>query len=228
MATVNPTGTNDVLNNLFTDYGSTTNKTDASVMQEASDRFLTMLVTQLKNQDPLNPLDNAEVTSQLAQINTVTGIEKLNATLSSLLDGYGESQAMQAANMIGRTVLIAGDTMQLTDNGALGGIKLDGPADQVLVSVLDASGATVYSDNLGAYSDPGSFAFFWDGTTNAGEKAPNGAYTIRVTATQGDQSVPVTGMQAGMVNAVVRDKTGFLLDLGSLGKVSFANVQQIL
>jgi len=223
----NSAGTENIINDLFNNYGKP-GKTEASLMQEASDRFLTMLVTQLKNQDPLNPLDNAAVTSQLAQINTVTGIEKLNAALASLMDGYAESQAMQAANMIGRTVLIAGDQMQLSEVGGLGGVKLDGPASEVMVSVIDANGATVYSADLGSYSEAGSFAFFWDGTTVGDEKAPPGNYTVRVTARQGEQEVPATAMQAGMVNAVVRERTGFLLDLGLLGKVSFSDVQQIL
>ncbi len=227
MANVNSTNTNNIINDLFSNYGQK-DKTAASSMQEGADRFLTMLVTQLQNQDPLNPLDNAQVTSQLAQINTVTGIEKLNATLATLLNGYGESQAMQAANMIGRTVLTAGDKMQLTDNGALGGIKIDGAADQIMVSVVDESGATVYSADLGPHSEAGSFAFVWDGTTTNGEKAPNGTYTLKVTAKQGDTDVTATAMQAGIVNAVVREKTGFSLDLGLLGKISFSDVQQIL
>ena len=76
---------------------NTTREKDVSVMNEAENRFLTLLTTQLKNQDPLNPLDNAQLTSQLAQISTVNGIEKLNATLQKLLSGMEDSQAMEAA-----------------------------------------------------------------------------------------------------------------------------------
>ena len=74
---------------------------------------MTLLVTQLKNQDPLNPLDNAQVTSQLAQLSTVTGVNKLNTTLESLKASYQSSEALQAANMIGHGVLVEGNYVDL-------------------------------------------------------------------------------------------------------------------
>jgi flagellar basal-body rod modification protein FlgD len=95
------------------------------------DRFLKLLVTQLKNQDPLNPMDNAQMTSQLAQISTVDGIEKLNATLKMILEGSNENQAMQAAAMVGHGVLVPGSGLLLAGGMAIGGVELDGPADRV-------------------------------------------------------------------------------------------------
>src|SRR3954466_4446382 len=82
--------------------------TDKSTAVAAQDRFMTLLVTQMKNQDPLNPLDNAQVTSQLAQLSTVTGVDKLNATLESMMSSFQSSQSLQAANMIGHGVLVPG------------------------------------------------------------------------------------------------------------------------
>jgi len=76
--------------------------------QGTEDRFLKLLVTQMKNQDPLNPLDNAQVTSQMAQLSTVTGIEKLNAALTTMSQSFASSQSLQAANMIGHGVLVPG------------------------------------------------------------------------------------------------------------------------
>src|SRR5262245_57095214 len=83
--------------------------------QEAQDRFMTLLVTQMKNQDPMNPLDNAQVTSQLAQLSTVTGIDKLNSTLESLMGNYRTSQALEAVSMIGHGVLTPGAGVDLVD-----------------------------------------------------------------------------------------------------------------
>jgi len=88
-----------------------TNSTDAT--DSGQDRFLTLLVAQMKNQDPLNPLDNAQVTSQLAQINTVNGIEKLNHTLTKLLESNQDTQALQAATVVGRQVLADGNGIVL-------------------------------------------------------------------------------------------------------------------
>jgi len=95
-----------------------------STAAAAQDTFMKLLVTQMKNQDPLNPLDNAQVTSQLAQLSTVTGIEKMNTTLQSLMGSYQSSQTLQAAGMIGHGVLVAGSSLNLTNGQAPFGIDL--------------------------------------------------------------------------------------------------------
>jgi flagellar basal-body rod modification protein FlgD len=108
--------------------------------EEVQNRFLKLLVTQLQNQDPLNPLDNAAVTTQISQINTVTGIERLNATLETLLNTFNDGQAMQAAALIGKSVLVAGSGLSLANGQAGGGVNLAGPADSVTLKILDAAG----------------------------------------------------------------------------------------
>ena len=116
----------------------------------AQDTFMKLLVTQMKNQDPLNPLDNAQVTSQLAQLSTVTGIEKMNTTLQSLIGSYQSSQTLQAAGMIGHDVLAAGSSLSLSNGQATFGIDLPGPADDVKITILDGSGRPVHSMDLGS------------------------------------------------------------------------------
>jgi flagellar basal-body rod modification protein FlgD len=198
-----------------------------STTQEAQDKFLKLLVTQLKNQDPLNPMDNAQVTSQLAQINTVSGIEKLNATLDTLLGSYNETQSMQAAALIGKTVLVPGSGLSLAKGAAFGGVNLSGPADQVTVSIMDASGKVVQTQTLGA-QDAGNLNFSWDGKTAAGGTAPDGTYKFSVAATLSGEKVTADALQIGVVSALVRGSSGFMLDLGTLGTVDFKTVQQIL
>ncbi len=105
--------------------GSSSSTAKNSV-SEAENRFLKLLTTQLKNQDPLNPLDNAQMTSQLAQISTVSGIEKLNATLQTLLDGMSVSQTTLTANLVGHAVLVPGSGLQLASGAAAGGIASSG------------------------------------------------------------------------------------------------------
>jgi flagellar basal-body rod modification protein FlgD len=199
----------------------------ASTTDESQNRFLKLLTTQLKNQDPLNPMDNAQMTSQLAQMSTVSGIERLNATLNSLVEGFGNSQSMQAAGMIGKSVLVSGSQLSLTQGAAYGGVNLSGPADQVKLSILNAAGQVLQTQNLGAH-DAGVLNFAWDGMNDAGTKAPDGIYKFSVEATQGNSAVAADSLQVGMVSALVRAKSGFLLDLGALGTVDFKNVQQIL
>lgn len=195
--------------------------------QEAQDRFLTLLVTQLKNQDPLNPMDNAQVTTQLAQMSTVSGIEKLNTTLDTLLGAYNDAQSMQAAALIGKTVLVPGSGLALSNGSAYGGVNLSSAADQVTVNILDSSGNVLQTENLGE-QPAGPLDFSWDGKTSAGATVADGSYKFTVEAKQGGVAVVADALQIGTVSALVRGKNGFLLDLGALGTVDFKTVQQIL
>ena len=231
MATVQPTnGTPASATDALYKYGATSrpgSSTDANSVEDQQNRFLKLLVTQLRNQDPLNPLDNAQMTSQLAQMSTVSGIEKLNTTLSGLVDGLGNSQAMQAAEMIGKKVLVPGNKLSLVGGQAQAGVNLGAAADQVTVSVMDASGKVLQSQTLGAQK-AGVLDFVWDGMTDSGAKAPDGAYTFKVDAVRGGAPVTVDALNVGTVSALVRSKGGFLLDLGVMGTVDFKNVQEIL
>lgn len=199
----------------------------SSVTDQIQDRFLKLLTTQLKNQDPLNPLDNAQMTSQLAQINTISGIEKMNTTLGKMLDVYNAGQGMQAAGLIGKYVLVAGSNIALANGQSAGGVLLKEAADQVTVNVLDGAGNVVQSQQLGAH-DAGNIAFSWDGKKSDGTQMPNGNYRFTVSAVRGGNKVEATALQVGMVNAVTRNNGSFLLDLGSAGQFSFADVQQII
>ena len=198
----------------------------SSSSEEVQNRFLKLLVTQLKNQDPLNPLDNAAVTTQISQISTVTGIENLNATMQTLLSNFNDGQSMQAAGLLGKRVLVPGSRLALSDGEAGGGANLAGPADKVTLSILDAAGKVVQRQNLGA-RDAGSFSFTWDGQTDAGTAAPPGNYSFTITAVRGSESVAAETMQLGTVSALVRDKGTFQLELAGLGRVDFNKVQQI-
>ena len=108
---------------------------------DIQDRFLKLLVTQLKNQDPLNPMDNAQLTSQLSQISTVSGIEKLNTTMQSLSDSLFASQSMQATSLIGHSIYAEGSRLGFDGSTpAAGGINLAQAADSVKINVVGPSG----------------------------------------------------------------------------------------
>ena len=194
---------------------------------DMQDRFLNLLVAQLKNQDPLNPMDNAQMTSEMAQMSTVSGIENLNTTLNSLLDSYGTSQSMQASSLIGKNVLVAGSQLDLSSGKAYAGINLASAADQITVTISDSAGNVVQTEHLGAH-DAGVFDIAWDGTTSAGTTAADGTYKFAVSATQGGSSVTADALEIGTVSALVKSNGKFLLDLGTLGTVDFKDVQQVL
>src|SRR3954467_517121 len=143
MATNPVTAAADLINS-FNQAGKKTSATEA-----LQDRFLKLLVTQMKNQDPLNPLDNAQVTTQLAQISTVSGIDKMNTTLSGLSTSMLAAQSAQSASLIGRQVYAAGSTLTLSGKGATGAVDVKQPADRVTVMIADANGTVVRRLDLG-------------------------------------------------------------------------------
>ena len=205
---------------------SASSTSSAKSSADIQNQFLTMLVAQLQNQDPLNPLDNTEITNQLAQMSTVSGIEQLNTTLSSLVDSVGTAQALQASSLIGKAVLVPGSSLALSSSKAYGGATLASAADQVTVSILDSSGNEVQTLSLGA-QDAGDVVFSWDGKTSSGTTAADGNYTFKVSATRGTNKVTATALQFGTVSALVKTSDGYKLDLGSLGQYDFADVQQV-
>jgi flagellar basal-body rod modification protein FlgD len=199
----------------------------ALAAEGGEDRFLKLLVAQMRNQDPLNPLDNAEVTSQLAQISTVTGIERLNQSIAALAAGMGDTQALQAAALVGRDVLVGGNATTLAGGSAVGGFELTQPADRVTVEIRDAAGLVVHRAELGV-QEAGVHGFAWDGMTDAGAAAAPGRYTFSVAARRDGAAVESAALAAARVLAVTRDAAGVRLELQGLGSRPYTEVRQIL
>ncbi len=194
---------------------------------EAQGRFLKLLVTQLKNQDPLNPMDNAQITSQMAQISTVSGIDRLNATLEEVAAGFGASQSLQATAMIGRSVLASGNGLQLQNGTAAGGVELPQAADKVVVSIRDGSGLVLHQVDLGPQA-AGVLGFQWDGVTDSGASAVPGSYSFVVEAVQGGKKIDATALARGLVGGVTQGKGGVALNVNGMGAVALSDVKQVM
>ncbi len=195
----------------------TASSTDASA---TSDRFLKLLVAQMQNQDPLSPMDNAQVTSQMAQINTVSGIEKLNTTVAGLSSQFAQLQAVQGASLVGHDVVVPGNTLQITGAVGQGGYELTGPTDQVKVEVLSPSGQVVDTLNLGAQTN-GMHSFDW----NAGSATMASGLKFRVTATSGSVSTAATTLISDRVDAVSTSGNVFSLELANSGTVPYSAIK---
>lgn len=206
--------------------GTSTATTTKSAVQESEDRFLKLLVTQMRNQDPLNPLDNAEVTSQMAQLSTVSGIEKLNTALQAMSNSFAASQSLQAAGMIGRSVLAPGSSLLLQGGAAAGGFELKQSVDHAVVTIKGAAGNVLASMDMGAQQS-GNVMFQWDGVTSSGSNAADGSYTFEVSATQGGQKVDVVNLALGRVGSVSLGASGVMLNTDVLGSLDVATVKQI-
>ena len=198
-----------------------------TTMEAAENRFLKLLTTQLKNQDPLNPLDNAQMTSQMAQISTVNGIEKLNSTLEKLMSNSSESQTMQAAAMLGHDVLVPGNSLELGADGVgQGGFELKEAANSVTVSVRDSNGLLVRTLPLGG-REVGQHGFVWDGNNDAGAAAVAGRYSVSVSAERGGKEVAVELLEKATVTGILKDKNGMRVELGQSGNFPVSDIRQI-
>jgi flagellar basal-body rod modification protein FlgD len=191
-------------------------------------QFLTLLVTQLQNQDPLNPMDNSQVTTQMAQLSTVSGINQLNSTVQALSASMATSQSLQATSMIGATALVPGDQLALASGKANGAVELTQPADSVAVTITDAKGNVVRTMQLGTQSAAGDINFQWDGTNDAGKAVADGTYTFSAKAMSGTVQSSPTTLSYGVVNNVGLTSSGTTLGMGTLGNVALSSVRQIL
>ncbi len=198
----------------------------ASAISGVQDRFLTLLVTQLKNQDPMNPMENAELTTQLAQMSTVEGINKLNAGFEALLGSYQASQTLQAAALVDRVVLVEGNRLALGENGAGGRVDLAAPADRVVVRVTDADGALVRALELGP-QPAGALDFVWDGQDAAGNALEPGEYRYEAEALRGNEGVDVTTYALGQVTSVALSGGSAKVDVAGLGTRDIAEILRI-
>lgn len=194
---------------------------------DAQDKFLKLLVAQLKNQDPLNPLDNAEITSQMAQISAVSGIDTLNTTLQAMAASFSAGESLQATAMIGRRVLTAGSTLQLENGGAAGGVYLPRSADKLVISIRDGSGQLVHMADLGA-QPAGVVGFQWDGAVDSGAAAAPGSYRFEVEAVQGGNKIDATALTLGLVSGVSQGRSGVSLNVNGIGAVALADVKQVM
>ncbi|MFM9924733.1 flagellar hook assembly protein FlgD [Variovorax sp. H27-G14] len=201
---------------------------------DSEQRFLKLLVTQLNNQDPLNPMQNAELTSQLAQMSTVTGIEKLNSTLSGLVNQTGSNQVLQSAALIGYNVLSPGETLtaKKTEDGKdpatqAFAVELPGTAANVDIKIVDASGNVVRTISAGAMKE-GVNAVTWDGKDDTGNAVAEGTYRFTVDATNGSTAVKATSLTFSQVAAVKQGTDGVTLELASGNNIGLSDVRLFL
>ena len=185
--------------------------------------FMKLLVAQLQNQDPLNPMDNSQMTSQLAQINTVNGIQQLNTTMSSMLT---QNATTQASSMIGRTVQVPTNNLTLASGAANFGVSVPNGADDVVVTITNAAGVAVRTVDLGQMA-AGSGNYTWNGKDDKGNQLADGAYSIKVTATQGGKVVTANALGTDKVAGVTINNGTMQLALASGGTAKLSDVASI-
>ena len=191
--------------------------------------FLNLMVTQLKNQDPFKPIENGDFLGQLAQFGTVSGIEDMQSSLDGLINSLTSNQALQAANLVERKVLLSTNVAPLTEEAVMeGAVDLLVAADQLTVGIYESSGRLVKKLNLGS-NPAGMVEFTWDGNGEDGKPAPQGLYELRAESTAGGKTEAIDAMVYARVKSVTLGKSGepVALEIPGLGNVDFSQIIQI-
>jgi flagellar basal-body rod modification protein FlgD len=232
----------DIVNAAMVRQRSETEATSARTANAASAKkaelnqedFLTLMITQLKNQDPMKPLDPSQYVGQLAQFSQVSGLAEMNKQITALTDSLRGNQVLDGASLIGRAIIAPGNNIYLapldgeTPRGPQGLIDVPAGASSVQLVVKDSAGALVKSVALD--TQRGAQAFTWDGTTDSGGAAPAGAYKIEVIARVGNENISLKTSVAANVSSVALDPAtgGLVLDTDTLGELDMSDVERVL
>lgn len=218
----------------YSGIGLTTYSPSNTTVKEKSDKlgqadFLKLMTTQLTNQDPLEPMENGDFLGQMAQFSTVTGIESLTKEFNTLSLSLNQSQALQAATLVSKNVLVPAQSATLTAGESISGaVDLPASTQGVNISITDASGQLIRNISLGSLS-AGLQEFSWDGLNSSGKPITAGAYTFQITGQTNGKTEVFETLLNGQVKNVAYDSVsgGLKLNVQGLGNVGFSDVYRI-
>ena len=222
-----------VNNNGQTNSAASSNSTAAaaaaaSVAALSVNDFLTLMTAQLQNQDPTQPLDPSTFVTQLAQFGTVSGIDSMQSSLSTLSSTLLSNQALSSVNLVGHSVLTQASSAQYASGQSMAGaVQAPTGTSGVTVDITNASGTLVQQITLGAAS--GMTSFSWNGSTLGGAQAPSGSYNVQAIANVNGVSTAAPVYLSGTVSSVSLNPggSGVTVNTPQLGSISLANVQQV-
>ncbi|GAB4391759.1 MAG: flagellar hook assembly protein FlgD [Gammaproteobacteria bacterium] len=214
--------------NNFAQFGLTEPANQGPSNQVNQEDFLTLLIAQINNTNPLDPQDGTDFVAQLASIGTVDGIQNLQQSFESLSASLQSSQALQASALVGRSVQVPANTVNLTEEGSpRASFILPQNASSLNVSILNANGEIVQQVALGP-TTAGTIPFTWDGITSNGDRAPAGNYQLRAEAQINGEVTGLNSLVLANVDSVSIDQQrGLILNLAGAGSVPFNQVSLI-
>jgi len=191
------------------------------------DQFLTLLIAQMQNQDPLNPTDSTEWTSQLAQYSQLEQSMNLNTTMEELLEGQKSSERLAALSLIGKEAVVEGSTFNLGEESTEIGYRVDGTASEIQLHIQDSNGRRV-STLTPTDRTSGNHFLTWQGLDENGEHLPAGKYTIVIEALSNEagETVGVTPLVRTEITGVDLDNNGTVL-LTDVGDFTLANIHGV-
>ena len=189
-------------------------------------QFMTLLVAQMRNQDPLNPMDNNQMSSQMALLNMVSGINSLNKTLSSMSASQQLGDSFKATDLIGHTVLIPSSSVVLNNGNGDFSIDLADNVQSATVSLTDKQGNLVKSFNLGA-TPAGVHSLSWNGLSDDGQVLADGSYAIKIDALKNGTAVNAASLVTDRVDNLVLSGGLASLQLSRLGNIGLSDIRAV-
>lgn len=206
---------------------SSRTKNDNELGQDA---FMELMMAQLKNQNPLEPMENGEFLAQMAQFSTASGIEDMQSSMDSFISSFNSSQALQASSLVGRQVMLESNTAQLTADGTVeGSAALPVSTNAMRIAIHDPAGQLVRTIDMGQQSS-GDVRFSWDGMTDSGQPAPAGNYVITAEAAIDGQVQALNSSVIASVESVTLGQGGrdVSLSVAGQGEVSMSRISKIM
>ena len=217
--------TGNSTDNNFAQHGLAATQTARKTELGQAD-FLRLMTEQLKNQDPLKPLQGAEFLGQLAQFSTVQGIENMQGALGAVASVMESDQTLRAASLVGHDALVEASQVDLQAGAGVKGEVVATTAGPIQIEILDASGQVVRRMPAQANA-AGAVPYAWDGKTAAGAAAPAGRYTVRATSSTGEGGESLAVRVAARVDSVSIEASGLTLNLPGLGSHPLSAVRRI-
>lgn len=224
MSTIDPTSVNP-----YESLGLAPKKSEAKGNDGLQDQFMTLMLTQMKNQDPLKPMENGEFLAQLAQFNTVTGVQELQQSFSDFAASMQTNQALQASSLVGREVTVPGPDVSLQSGSSIqGSVALPASTTDLQLSIYDGSGQLVRTIGMGTQT-AGEIPFSWDGLASDGTQLPSGVYQVSAEAViDGEATALATRIDATVESvSMAGGAQGIQLNLAGIGTRPFSDVQQV-
>lgn len=221
--------TTDPIAALAAQTQASVNASKKSATDLGIDDFLALMTAQLKNQDPMKPLDSTEFVAQLAQFGTVSGVQEMQNSLGALTESLRSAQALQGTSLVGHDVLAAADTATVVSGESVrGALEIPTGTSSIKLTVSDSSGQVVRHITVPA--NAGLREFVWDGLDDRGEPAAGGTYEFTAVASIGGTNESLQPYLASRVASVTIDAagTGLTLNTNSLGALALSDVRRVM
>ncbi len=227
---MNPVTDNSITEQVMAQINGRANDVSKDKNSLGQEDFLSLMIAQVRSQDPFEPMKNGEFIAQMAQFATVDGVNNMQASLADLSKSLNSSQALAAADLVGRSVLSAVDSVQLQAQGSISGVIAGIPdATSLTLDIFDASG-TLTARRVINPRATGNTPFVWDGLNDAGQRVAPGSYRLAAQALVDGENFAVETRMRQRIDSVTFGAgladLGLNLEDGS--RVAFSAVQEIL